>query len=59
MRQSNPPSPAFGRQLVEWRQPLDDDPAVEETVLRMLKSLDRYLHRQARPEEARAADFCG
>jgi hypothetical protein len=40
----------LGRQLAEWRQPLDDDPAVEEAVVRMLKSLDRYLHREQQPQ---------
>jgi hypothetical protein len=39
------------KQLDAWRQPLDEDPAVEEAVLRMLQSLDRYTqHRQAQPE---------
>ena len=46
MRRSTPPSPALGRQLAEWRQPIDEDPAVDEAVLRMLRSLDHYLHRR-------------
>lgn len=43
MRQDNQPFPALGRQLAEWRRPLDDDPAVDEAVLRMLRTLDRTL----------------
>ena len=54
MRRSIPPSPALGRQLAEWQQPLDEDPAVDEAVLRMLRSLDQYLHRQPTPDQARA-----
>jgi hypothetical protein len=49
-----PPVLPLGRQLAEWRQPLDEDPAVEEAVMRMLKSLDRYLQRERQPEEGRA-----
>jgi hypothetical protein len=48
-RQPIPPSPALGHQLAEWRRPLDEDPAVEEAVMRMLKMVDRHLkpeHRQ-------------
>jgi hypothetical protein len=45
-RQPTPPSPALGRQLAEWRQPLDEDPAVEEAVMRMLKTVDRCLQRE-------------
>jgi hypothetical protein len=42
----------LNRQLAEWRQPLDEDPAVEEAVLRMLRTLDRYLqHRPPQREE--------
>jgi hypothetical protein len=51
-RQPHPPSPALGRQLAEWREPLDEDPAVEEAVMRMLKSLDRYLQRERHPQES-------
>jgi hypothetical protein len=50
-RQPNPPSPALGRQIAEWRQPLDEDPAVEEAVMRMLKMVDRHLQREQRPQE--------
>ena len=50
MRQ-HPPAPlALGQQLAEWRQPLDEDPAVEEAVMRMLRALDRYLQRDQRPQ---------
>jgi hypothetical protein len=46
----------LGQQLAEWRKPLDDDPAVDEAVVRMLRSLDRYLQRPQEPEEfSRAA----
>lgn len=41
MRQNTPPSFALGRQLAEWRRPLDDDPAVDEAVLRLVHTLDR------------------
>ena len=55
MRPSTPPPAALGRQLAEWRQPLDEDPAVDEAVLRMLRSLDHYLHpRQPAPDQAQA-----
>lgn len=50
MRPSAPTPAALGRQLAEWQQPLDEDPAVDEAVLRMLRSLDHYLHR---PEPTR------
>ncbi|MBN9088781.1 MAG: hypothetical protein J0J01_17895 [Reyranella sp.] len=54
MRQQTTPLPlALGRQLAEWRQPLDEDPAVDEAVMRMLQSVDRYLRREQRqPEES-------
>jgi hypothetical protein len=55
MRQNTTPPPlALGRQLAEWRQPLDEDPAVEEAVMRMLQSVDRHLRREKRPEETPA-----
>ena len=55
MRQKySPPAVALGHQLAQWRQPLDDDPAVDEAVVRMLKSLDRYLQREQRPQDAHA-----
>jgi len=50
-QQTTQPTIALGRQLAEWRAPLDEDPAVEEAVLRMLKSLDRYLEREPHPKE--------
>ena len=43
MRQNTPPSHALGRQLAEWRRPLDNDPAVDEAVTRLLRSLDCTL----------------
>ena len=39
-RHTTQPSIALGRQLAEWREPLDEDPAVEEAVMRMLQSVD-------------------
>jgi hypothetical protein len=56
MRQhSTPPPFALGRQLAEWRQPLDEDPTVEEAVMRMLQSVDRHLRREEkRPAETPA-----
>jgi hypothetical protein len=53
-RQKTQPSFALGSQLAAWRAPLDEDPAVEEAVLRMLKSLDHYLQREPQPKECRA-----
>lgn len=54
MRPSTQPSPMLRKQLAEWHQPLDEDPTVEEAVLRMLRSVDRYIQRRQYPEEARA-----
>jgi len=55
-RHQKTPPLALGRQLAEWHQPLDEDPAVEEAVLRMLQSVDRYLRREQRqPQESAAA----
>ena len=51
MRPSTSPSSVPRRQLAKWHLPLDEDPAVEEAVLRMLKSLDRYLEREPHPKE--------
>jgi hypothetical protein len=42
------------QQLDEWRQPLEADSAVEEAVLRMLRSIDRHLERRREPGDARA-----
>lgn len=52
MRTQPTPSPVLGRQLAEWRQPIDADPSVDDAVTRMLSSLDNYLQRQQRPEES-------
>ncbi len=47
MRKHLTPAPlALGQQLAEWRQPLDEDSAVEEAVMRMLQSVDRYQRRE-------------
>lgn len=48
MRQVTQPLFALGRQLAEWRRPLDHDPAVDEAVLRMLGTLDRTRTREPR-----------
>jgi hypothetical protein len=51
---SQPTSPAaLTRQLAEWRQPIDADPAVDDAVVRMLRSLDRYLQRPQTPQESK------
>ena len=54
MRKNLNPAPlALGQQLAEWRQPLDEDSAVEEAVMRMLQSVDRYQRREQRsPQES-------
>lgn len=43
MRQNTPPSHVLGRQLAEWRRPLDSDPTVDEAVMLMLRALDRAI----------------
>jgi hypothetical protein len=48
MRQNTQPFFALGRQLAEWRRPLDEDPSVEEAVRRMLGALDRTLKSEPR-----------
>jgi hypothetical protein len=53
MRSTTPSSFALGRQLAEWRRPLDDDPAVDEAVVRMLHTLDHYLQHEPAPEDGR------
>lgn len=53
MRPQQTPSPALGRQLAEWRLPIDADPAVEDAVMRMLRSLDNYLQHQQECEESK------
>jgi hypothetical protein len=53
MRPQQTPSLALGRQLAEWRQPVEADPAVDDAVKRMLRSLDNYLQRQQEPEESK------
>ena len=51
MRQNTPPSPALGRQLAEWRRPLDEDPTVDEAVTLMLRALDRVSKRERRDRD--------
>jgi hypothetical protein len=48
MRQKTSPSHALGRQLAEWRRPLDEAPEVDEAVTLMLRALDRSLKRELR-----------
>jgi hypothetical protein len=45
MRQNTPSPLALGRQLAEWRQPLDQAPDVEEAVARMLHALESHQQR--------------
>jgi hypothetical protein len=40
MRIQPVPPAAFGRQLTEWRKPLDDDPDLDAAVMRMLGAID-------------------
>jgi hypothetical protein len=54
MRHNTQPSPALGRQLAEWRKPLDKDPDVEDAVVRMLHALESHVQRDQR---ARESDF--
>ena len=54
MRIQQHPPPALGRQLAEWRQPLDADPDVDAAVMRMLGAIDRHLQRQQEPQESKA-----
>jgi hypothetical protein len=42
------------RQLAEWRLPMEADPAVDDAVTRMLRSIDRHLQRQQEPHEEKA-----
>jgi hypothetical protein len=51
MRQQTPSPLALGRQLAEWRQPLDTDPGVEEAVARMLQALERHPQGDQRRED--------
>jgi len=46
---------ALGRQLAEWRQPLDADPAVDEAVMRMLSAIDGHLQRRQETREPKEA----
>jgi hypothetical protein len=45
---------ALDRQLAEWRQPLDTDPALDEAVMRMLKAIDGHLRCQQKPLERKS-----
>jgi hypothetical protein len=54
MRIQQQPPAALGRQLAEWRQPLDADPEVDAAVMRMLGAIDRHLQRQQEPRESKA-----
>jgi hypothetical protein len=52
MRQVTQPFSALGRQLAEWRRPLDEDPAVDEAVLRLLRLLDRPVKGEPRDRDS-------
>jgi hypothetical protein len=51
MRQNTPPSHALGRQLAEWRRPLDEAPDLDEAVTRMLRAVDRALTHERRDRD--------
>ena len=51
MRQNTPPSHALGRQLAEWRRPLDEAPDVDEAVTRMLRAVDRAQRGERRDRD--------
>jgi hypothetical protein len=51
MRIQPAPPAALGRQLAEWRLPLDADPDVDAAVMRMLNAIDRHLQRRHEPQE--------
>jgi hypothetical protein len=51
MRIQPPPPAALGRQLVEWRMPLDTNPDVDAAVTRMLRAIDRHLQLRREPQE--------
>jgi hypothetical protein len=54
MRIQPTPPAALGRQLAEWRRPLDVDPEVDAAVIRMLNAIDRHLQRDPEPEQQKA-----
>ena len=54
MRFQPPPPAALGRQLDEWRQPLDADPDIDAAVIRMLGAIDRHLQRRQEPQNEKA-----
>jgi hypothetical protein len=41
----------LGRQLAEWRMPLDADPGVDAAVMRMLRAIDSSVQRREEPED--------
>jgi hypothetical protein len=55
MRQNTPSPLALGRQLAEWRQPLDQAPEVEDAVVRMLHALERHQQNERRDGNRRDA----
>jgi hypothetical protein len=52
MRRNTQPPPALGRQLAEWRKPLDKAPDVEDAVVRMLRALESHQQRDQRDENS-------
>ena len=51
MRQKTPSLIALGRQLAEWRRPLDEAPDVDEAVMRMLRAVDRAVTGERRDRD--------
>lgn len=51
MRTPQPLPAPFGRQLAEWRAPVDADPAIDEAVVRMLSAIDRHLSSREQDRE--------
>jgi len=54
MRIQQPPPAALGRQLAEWRQPLEADAEVDAAVMRMLGAIERHLQRRQELQESKA-----
>jgi hypothetical protein len=56
MRQNTQSPLALGRQLAEWRQPLDQAPEVEDAVVRMLHALERHQREQREDNRRNAGE---
>lgn len=57
MRQKTPPSNALGRQLAEWRRPLDEAPDLDAAVMRMLRAIDLAVTGERRHRDDEDPDF--